>query len=84
MNKPTRLLPSRPHTRTTVQRKRANLFFGKGAIRKAIRLDDDPTSIEVHDCAAAIARLHRHAATGGHGAPIVGDRLASTLRHELR
>jgi hypothetical protein len=67
-----------------VRRRRANLSFGKGAIGKAIPLDDDPTSVEVHERVAAIARLCRRATADGHGAPIIGDRLASTLRQELR
>jgi hypothetical protein len=40
--------------------------------------------MEVHGCVAAIARLRRHTAADRHGAPIAGDRLASTLRQELR
>ena len=50
----------------------------------AIRLDDDSRSMEVHSCVAAIKRLRYHAAACGHGARIVGDRLVSTLREELR
>jgi len=57
---------------------------GEGAICMAIRLDDDSISMEVHGCVAAITRLRHHAAADGHGARIVGDRLVSTLRQELR
>ena len=50
----------------------------------AIRIDDDFISMEVHGCVAAIARLRWYAAADGHGVRIVGDRLVSTLRQELR
>jgi len=61
-----------------------DLSLGRGAICMAIRLDDDSRSMEVHSCVAAITRVRYHAAAGGHGARIVGDRLVSTLREELR
>ena len=70
-----------PHHRAT---EKGEPLLRKGPIRKAIRLDDDPISMEVHGCVAAIVRLHLHAAVDGHGARIVGDRLASMLRQEPR